>query len=273
MRFGGPVIALSLFAAAAARGESITWVTDAQPVPHSSETIDSVDLAFLTSHLPGFTHHVVHVSTARANHELEHGSGVCKVNVLVTPERQRFAVFSARHIFLPGYRLITRRDKLAALGPALVKGEVDLDKLAALPGVTGGYTHMRHYDTPIADFTQAHDGNGITSVLVNGLLFNLIQADRIDYAFVLPMDVFFYTNRTAREKLAVLPIRGGTARAEAGVACSSDQSGKNVIHAVDELLADDSHWAEFVEPFRKWAAPEDFAALLASRPSDMNRVP
>jgi len=238
-------------------------VTDAQPVPHSNETIDSGGLAFLTSRLPAFTHHVVRVSTARANHELEHGSGVCRVGALITPERRRFATFSARHIVLPGYHLVTRKEKLAELGPALVKGEVDLDRLGALPGVTGGYTHMRHYDAPIADFTQAHDGSGVTSVLVNGLLFNLIQAERIDYAFVLPMDVFFYTDQAAREKLAILPIRGGMARAEAGVACSSDQSGKNVIRAVDALLADDAAWAEFVEPFKKWVPPEDFAVLLA----------
>ena len=263
MRFGGLVFALSLLAAGAARAESITWVTDTQPVPHSSETIDSAELAFLTSHLPGFTHHIVRVSTARANHELQHGSGVCKVGVLVTPERQKFATFSARRIILPGFHLVTRKDKLAALGPAMVKGEVDLEKLGALPGVTGGYTHMRHYDTPIADFNQAHDGNGLTSVLVNGLLFNLIQAERIDYAFVLPMDVYFYTDQAAREKLAVLPIRGGVTRAEAGVACSSDQSGRNVIAAIDALLADDSRWAEFVEPFKQWTSPEDFAVLLA----------
>jgi uncharacterized protein (TIGR02285 family) len=259
-----------LLVASAAWAEDITWVTSAQSVPQSSETMDSGELAFLTSHLPSFNHHIVRVSAARAYHELEHGSGVCKIGVLVTPERQRFAAFSARHMMLPGYRLVIRKERMAALAPAIVKGEVDLDKLGGLPGIAGGYTHLRHYDAPIADFTQAHDGSGMTSVVANGLLFNLIQAERIDYAFVLPMDVFFYTDQTAREKLAVLPIKGPIARAEAGVACSSDQSGKDVIHAIDGLLADDAAWAEFVEPFKKWVPPEDFAVLLASRPSNSN---
>ena len=266
LRFRRLAIVFSLLAAQAARAENITWVTDARQVPHFAETIDSGQLAFLTAHLSSFTHHVARVSTARATHELEHGTGVCTVAMLVTPERQRFAVFSSRRIVLPGYRLIVRKDRLAALAPAIIKGEVDLDRLGALPGVAGGYTHLRHYDGTIPDFITAHDGAGVTSVVANALLFNLIQAERIDYAFALPMDVFFYSDEAARQKLAILPIKGAGAKAEAGVGCSSDQSGRNVIRAVDELLADDARWAEFVEPFRKWVPPEDFAVLLAGHP-------
>ena len=256
-----------MLAAGAARAESITWVTDAQPVPHSTETIDSFQLAFLTSHLPSFTHHVVRVSTARAYHELEHGGGVCKIGVLVTAERQKFATFTARRMVLPGYHLVVRKEKVPALAPAMVKGEVDLDKLGTLIGVTGGYTHLRHYDGSITSFIQTHDGGSVTSVVANALLFNLMLAERIDYAFVLPMDVFFYSDEPAQQKLTVLPIRGAISRAEAGVACSSDQSGKDVVREIDAIFADDARWAEFVEPFRKWVPPEDYATLLAGRPS------
>jgi uncharacterized protein (TIGR02285 family) len=235
--------------------------------------MDSGELSFLTSHLPSFTHHVVRVSTARAYHELEHGSGVCKVGVLVSPERQRFATFSARHMALPGYHMVVRKERMSVLTPAIVKGEVDLDKLAALPGVTGGYTHLRHYDAAIADFTQARDGMGVTSVVATPLLFNLMQAERLDYAFVLPMDIYFYTDEATRQKLAILPIKGANAWAEAGVACSSDQSGKDVIQAIDALFADDSRWAEFVEPLHKWLPAENYPTLLSGRPSNMDRVP
>jgi len=273
LRFGGLVLVFALFAAEAAWAENITWVTSAQPVPNSGETMDSGQLVYLTSHLPSFTHHVVRVSTARAYHELEHGGGVCKVGVLLSPERQRFATFAVRHMMLPGFQLLVRKERVAALAPAVVKGEVALDKLAALPGEMGAYTHLRHYDSAIADFIQAHDGSSLTNVVATPLLFNLMQAERIDYAFVLPMDVYFYSDQAAREKLAVLPIKGATPWAEASVACSSDQSGKDVIRAVDALLADDGRWAEFVEPLRKWTPPEQYPALLAGHPSNMNGVP
>jgi uncharacterized protein (TIGR02285 family) len=262
-----------LLVASAAWAEDITWVTSAQSVPQSSETMDSGELAFLTSHLPSFNHHIVRVSAARAYHELEHGSGVCKIGVLVTPERQRFAAFSARHMMLPGYRLVIRKERMAALAPAIVKGEVDLDKLAALPGVMGGYTHLRHYDSSIADFVGAHDGGSVINVVATPLLFNLMQAERLDYAFVLPVDVYFYSDEAAREKLEVLPIKGSPPWAEAGIACSSDQSGKNVIRAIDALFADDARWAEYVEPLRKWTPPESYATLLTGRPSNVNGVP
>lgn len=274
MRFRGLVLVFVLLAAAAARAEAITWVTDAQPVSHSVETMDSGQLAYLTAHLTSFSHHVVRASTARAYHELEHGPAVCKNAVLVTPDRQRFAVFSARHMVLPGYHLLVRKERLAALAPAMVDGEVDLDRLGALKMVTGGYTRLRHYDGPIPDFVQAHDGAAVTGVTANALLFNLLQAERIDYAFVLPMDVYFYAEAAQRQKLAVLPIKGAVHLAEAGVACSSDPVGKEVIRAVDTLLADDQHWAEFLEPMREWMPAETFAAMLsAGRPSNMDRVP
>lgn len=248
-------------------------MTDAQAPAHSAETIDSAELAFLTSNLPSFVHHIVRVSTARAYHELEHGAGVCKIGVLVTPERQRFAVFATRRFVLPGYHLVVRKDRLPALAPAIVKGEVDLDRLGALTGVMGAYTRLRHYDGAIPDFVAGHDGGLLSGVTANALLFNLIQAERIDYAFALPMDVFFYSDEQAREKLAILPIKGAGARAEGGVACSSDQSGRDAIRAIDAFLADDAHWAEFIEPYRKWVPPEDFATLLTGRPSNVDRVP
>lgn len=232
----------------------------------------------MTANLPSFVHHIIRVSTARAYHELEHGSGVCKIGVLVTPERQKYAVFAIRRFYLPGYRLVVRKDRLAALAPAIVKGEVDLDRLGTLTAMTGAYTRLRHYDGAIPDFITAHDGSTLSGVTANALLFNLIQAERIDYAFALPMDAFFYSDEAARQKLAVLPIKGAGLRAEGGVACSSDQSGRDAIRAIDALLADEAHWAEFIEPYRRWVPPEEFAALLAGHvptapPSDVNRVP
>jgi len=273
LRFGGLALALSLLAAEAARADSITWVTSAQPVSHLNETQDSAQLSFLTAHLPAFTHHIVKVSPARAYHELEHGSGVCKVGVLLTPERQHYAAFSERHMLLPGYHLMVRKDRAAALAPAIVKGEIDLDRLGGLTGLAGGYTHQRHYDAPITDFTRAHDGSGVSSVVATGLLFNLMQAERLDYAFVLPMDVFFYTDEAARRKLTLLRVKGAPPSVDAGVACSSDPSGQKAILAIDTLLANDARWAEFVEPLRKWIPPEDFPVLLAGHSSDMDRVP
>ena len=257
----------------AAHAESITWVTSAQPVPQSTDTLDSGQLAFVISHLPDFTHHIVRVSTARAYHELEHGSGVCKVGVLLTPDRQRYATFASRHMALPGFQLVVRKDRLAALGPAMVKGEVDLDRLGTLPGVAGGYTHQRHYDASIAKFIQAQDGATVTSLVGTALLFNLMQAERIDYAFILPMDLYFYADDAAREKLTLLPIKGVSRYAEASVACSSDQSGKDAIRAIDTLLADDARWAAFVQPLRKWIPPGSDQLLLAGRPSNVDRVP
>ncbi len=274
MRFGGYVLVFALAAAQAARAEDITWVTDAQPVPHSSETQDSVQLSFLISHLKSFSHHIVKVSPARAYHELEHGPGVCKVGVLLSADRKRYAAFTARHMVLPGYHLVVRKDRMAALAPAIAKGEVDLDRLAGLRGVVGGYTHVRHYDGPIADFIQARDGSDLDSVVATNLLFNLMAVERIDYAFALPLDLYFYSDEAARQKLVLLPIKGATPWAEAGVACTGDQAGKDVIHSLDTLFAEDARWAEFIEPLRKWVPPDNYPTLLAGHlPSNVNSVP
>ncbi len=273
VRFGGLVLVFALFAASAARGEDITWVTSAQSMPQFSDTQDSGQLSFLTTHLPRFTHHVVRVSTARAYHELEHGSGVCKVGVLLSPERERYATFAARHLLLPGFRLVVRKDRLPALSAAMSKGEVDLERLVGESALKGGYTRSRHFDAPITDFLQARDASTMENVVATFQLFNLLQAERLDFAFILPMDLYFYTTPEARDKLVLLPIGGVAPVIEAAVACSSDQSGKNAIRDIDALLADDARWAELVEPLRKWMPPESFPQLLAGRPANAPAPP
>ncbi|HMA51497.1 MAG TPA: hypothetical protein VKP60_17180, partial [Magnetospirillaceae bacterium] len=71
----------------------------------AKETMGSAQLAYLTTHLAGFSHHIVKVSSARAVHELEQGHGVCTTDIVVTPEREKILIFSKRRVPQPGFRL------------------------------------------------------------------------------------------------------------------------------------------------------------------------
>ena len=252
------------------RGEDITWVTSAQRGEQTSETPDAGQMDYLIGHLPKFTHHKISVSTARAYYELQHGPGVCKVGVLVSPERLAYAAFTSRRLVQPGFRLLVRKDRQPAFSKLLdAKGKIDLDKLSAAP-LTGAYTRSRHYGDAIDGFIERR-GAGIDNVVATFQLFNLMQAGRLDYAFVMPTDLYFYSDEAARRTLALLPIKGVAPTAEAGVACTPDASGRAVIAAVDTLLADESNWAAFVEPMRKWVPPADYPMLLGR--SNVDRVP
>ncbi len=255
-----------------AQGQEVTWVSSAPlAVPQGEETMDSRQIDFLIRHLPKFTHHIVRVSPARSLYDLRHGEAMCTVGVLVTPERETAMLFAARRMVLPSFRLMVPRDRLSSWAAALTPGgEIDLDKIEG--SAIGGYTNSRNYDPAIADFIQRRGGKGMESMVATFQLFNLMQANRIDFAFVMPPDLYFYGPKQDRQQLALLPIKSVVPTSDASVACTRDETGRSVIKAIDALMADETHWAEFVEPFRNWVPPEDFIRLLGTR-LNVDRVP
>lgn len=267
MRWARLYLILGLLAPMApGRAEIITWMTSDPPYADAKETMGSAQLAYLTTHLSGFSHRVVKVSASRAVHELEHGPGVCTTDIVVTPERRKFLIFAKRQMPQPGFRLLVRKDRAAALAPAINgKGEVDLAKLGELPTLTGGYTNSRHYGPAISRFIDRYGAGRLSGEVATFQIINLLQNQRIDYAFVLPMDFYFYVDEAARGQTVLLPVAGETRKILVGIACSSDSAGRSVIRAIDALLGDDSHWADYVEALRKWNSPEDFEALRNAR--------
>lgn len=246
------------------RGETINWLTSDPAYPGSKETMSSGQLAFLTTHLPHFSHHIEKVSAARAVHELQHGAGVCTTDIVVTPEREKFLVFASRHMGLPGFRLLIRKDRMGTLAPAINgRGDVDLAKMKDITGLVGGYTNSRHYGPAISDFIQQHGPEGLDGEVATFQIFNLLQAGRIDFAFVMPMDFYFYLPEEQRQDTVLLPVIGETPAIDVAVACSADPAGRALIRDIDSLLANEARWADYVEPLRKWTSPEDFEILRA----------
>lgn len=267
MRFARLCLILGLLAPVSpGQAETITWLTTDPPYPEAKETMGSGQLAFLMGHLPGFSQRMLKVSSARAMHELQHGAGLCITDLLVTPERERTLAFAKRRMTLAGFRLMVRKDRLGALAPALNgKGDVDLTKLEEIPNLSGGYTNSRHFGPAIAGFIQRRGTNGLDGEVATFQLFNLMAAGRIDFAFVLPMDFYFYLPEDQRQDKVLLPVMGENPGAAAGIACSGDPAGRAVIAAIDTLLADDDRWAGYIESLRKWMSPEDFETLRQSR--------
>ena len=274
MRFARVCLILAFLAPVSpGRAESVTWMVSDPTYADTKETMSSGQLAFLTGHLPDFSHHTVKVSASRAVHELQHGSAVCTTDVLVTPEREQYLVFARRRMELPGFRLMIREDRLGVLAPAINgSGNVDLAKLQEIPNLSGGYTNSRHYGHAISEFIQRRGSEGLDGEVATFQLFNLLAAGRIDFAFVMPMDFYFYLSEGQRRQTTLLPVMGETPVTAVTVACSADPIGRDVIHAIDMLLTNDAHWAEYIEPLRKWVAPEDFDALRTSG-SNVNGVP
>jgi uncharacterized protein (TIGR02285 family) len=247
------------------RAQSVAWVSSAPPMfADGDETMDSGQIDYLIRSLPQFTHHISRVSAARSLYDLQHGEGMCSVGILVTPERESFTVFTRRRMALPNVRLMVTRERLADWKAMLTpKGEVDLQKVG--DSLTGGFTNSRHYDPVIADFIQQRGGQHMESLVATFQLFNLLQAGRIDFAFVMPPDLFFYGAKLDRKNLVLLPVKGVAPTSDAGVACTQDETGRAVVKAIDTWLADDGHWAEFVEPYRAWVPAEDYVRIVGGR--------
>jgi len=245
------------------RSEVVTWISTDPVYAEAKETTGSGQLIYLTSHLPNFSHRVIKASDARAIHELKSGAGVCNTNMFVTPEREKLFTFAKRRMALPGFRLLARRGGLAALSPAVnAKGEVDLDKLERLPGLTGAYTHSRQYGPAISAYIKRAPA-GLNVEVANLQLFNLVETGRVDFAFVVPMDYYYFIPEQQRGAVVLLRVAGEAPVSHAAVACSNDALGRSVIQAIDTLLSDDSQWVTYVEPLRQWLPPEDFEILRA----------
>src|SRR5579859_6923281 len=107
------------------QGEDVTWILAEFPPLFVNEPAlagqgyGEKQLKFLTSRLPDFHHAILNGTGSRLWHEIERRDGVCTLSVAKLPEREKFAVFSARSFWGTTNQVIVRTDRLAKMTPFL----------------------------------------------------------------------------------------------------------------------------------------------------------
>lgn len=229
------------------------------------------ELRYLTSHLPQFQHTILYATTSRVWHEMEHRDGICVISVAKLPEREKFAVFSARPVYGATNNVIVRTDKLAGFQPFLDKnGHIDLDRLAADSHLVGAYSDGASYGPVIDAFIR--DPARKTPLELTPHMrvpLSLLDKDRLDFVFGYYMEMAYYRRTHERSSaFTALPTSPEPLRQDSYIACSDGPRGREVIAAIDTLLASDDAMLAYVENLRGWYSPADFeiARKLAQSP-------
>lgn len=256
-------------AAGAARAEDVTWILPEFPPAfirgpfRTGEGYGDRQLEFLIAHLPAFNHTTLSASANRIWHEMELRDGVCTLSVARLPKREKIAKFSARSFWTTANQVIVRTGRLADFAPFLApSGAIDLGRLAASNRLRGAYSDNTSYGTSIDAFI--HDAARWTPLeLVPHLRMPLALLDkgRVDFVFGYYMEMSYYRQRDRLgDDFTALPTLPEPVRQDGYVACSNQPVGREVIAAIDALLASDEAMQAYIEPLRDWYSPADFEA-------------
>jgi len=264
------VVALGLaagLAPAAAQPPLITWMqADTPPFhigegPLAGQGVKDRQYQFLSQHLPRFQHRQMIASVARNWYDLEHSDGICIIGVARTPEREKYTLFSERQLTGYGSRIIVRRDGAAKFKEFLDShGAVDLSKLARSDALVGGFVAALHYGDSITAFIgDEHRIARLDKFVTPPQLFNVLNAGRLDYVFGQPVEAAYFSRQHGMKAsdLVALQIAGGAQGGGLSVGCSNGLLGRQVIQAIDRLLADDRLWRDYTAPYNDWTLEQN----------------
>ncbi len=271
-------IILALFATAAA-AEDVLWILPEFPPAfingpfRAGQGYGDRQLDFLTDRLPQFKHIRVGATGTRLWHEIGRRDGICTLAAARLPDREKIAVFSARSFHGASNQIIVRTDRLSDFQPYLDKsGALDLPLLAAENRLRGAYTETFSYGTVIDAFVR-DPGRKTPLQKVQHLRMplSLLDKGRVDFVFGYYMEMSYYRQLDRLgDNFTALPIIPEMAPLGGHIACSNGPLGREVIAAIDALLASNEAMLAYVEPLRDWYSPADFEAARKAAQSAGN---
>jgi uncharacterized protein (TIGR02285 family) len=262
---------VAVLAARAAPAETVTWMLgELPPLVVTEGTLagqgaGQIGFRMLSERLGQFSWRIEHASALRILYEIERRDGICSFGFAKLPEREGKMVFGIRPMVVPGFGVILREDRLPEFQRVLDRnGAVDLSLLGQAEGMTGGYVRARPHFDGVKRFIEAHPSSLVADDAVK--LFRQLQARHIDFLFGLRDETnYFAALLGQRDRFAALPIAGTDQFGLAYMVCSNGPLGRKAMAALDDYLADDRHWAEFMAPWQQWLAPGDYTAALKSQ--------
>lgn len=260
------------FAASASAAElnEVTWILPEFPPFFITEPAlqgqgyGDGELRYLTGHLTQFHHAVLYATPVRLWHEMEHRDAVCTISAAKLPEREAFALFSARATLGTTNDVIVRSDRLARFQPFLDKnGHIDLNRLAADTTLTGSYSSGSSYGPVIDSFIK--NPNRKTPLEQSPhmrLPLSLVDKGRLDFVFGYYMEMAYYRRtHPGSADFTSLPTTPEPQRQDGYVVCSKGPRGREIIAAIDALLAPNEAMLDYVENLRSWYSPSEMEAV------------
>lgn len=194
-------------------------------------------------------------TVSRTWYEIEHHPVSCTTGALKTPEREAYALFSARPAMVPNYQIIIRADIARRMAPFLnPSGKIELARLAEQSQLVGGQIASRVYPGPLGDMLSSSGHRWrIEKISETPLLINLLRSNRIDFFFLSPVELAYYREALGGDDRWIgIPIEGLPSHVEIYTACSKTDAGAEIIAHVDEILSHDDQFAKVTSVLSSW---------------------
>lgn len=275
-RGGGRLVVLSVLAAlgagpGVARAEvpagRVIWMhSNFPPVsisqgPQRGQGIGDRMRQWLRDRLPGFAHETVMVETFEFIPYWRRalaGEACCTVDAFRTPQRAEVTVASRPILMVAPVELVLEEARLDAIRPALdAAGRVDLaalfDRTAMVLGVIDGRAYAPAIDPVLALQVPARRvvARGGANQM-QGLL-DMLRMQRVDAVFGYGFEIAWLRRpNESAGRFRALPVAGMPGLIPSSLRCSRTDVGRQVVAAVDALVAAGELRPVFAEHFAAW---------------------
>ena len=261
---------LTAFAQAEAiKRETVFWyISDFPPAyiltgPSQGQGMGDRRIQILAKRMPEFRHEIVVAPQSRFMEMVKAKSNVCNAGLLKTPERETFMEFSAVPYgeALPN-GIITTRKRLDLFMPFLNnQGELRLDDFLASGKSRLGIIASRSFGAGIDAVLKKYAQRASivpSSDHLSSRLMKLSNQNEFDAVIAYPTELLYLTRELGldEKEFVFLPVAEEPQLTGAFIACSKSEFGKEVMAAINRLLADPVVQREIAAAYRAWL-PKD----------------
>ena len=225
---------------------------------HKGQGFIQKTLQLIIERMPEYQHKMPITTLARAISNLKAGHNVCHPALYITPEREKYMVFSNASMLNPKNRVVAKPDTIK---PFLENGQVDLAKILQQNTLIFGHVQNRSYGAAIDNIFKNHKRSKnylpIENIDLNRV-FKMIERDRVDISIVYPLEVQHYKekNLLSSGQLTAYPIANVAPYNTGSIACPKNAWGRKVIQQINTILKELKPTAAYQDALTTWRESE-----------------
>lgn len=216
-------------------------------------------LPLLIEQMPEYDHSIVRVNRARGLQMLQESPFACDPTLLWTPERAKYARFSAPTFSALSSGVVVRKQASSSVEPFVADQQIDLKSLLAKGELKLGIVAQRSYSAQVDDILRQLPDSALSRHYGNEATANLLQMQQLG-RLQLVLGYWHEVRYLIQQQggnladYAFYPIQGVDKYQPFHVACSDTPLGREAISHIDLLLPALRHdtlpglYARWLEP-------------------------
>jgi len=225
---------------------------------HKGQGFVQKTLQMIIERMPEYQHEMPITTLARAISDIKAGQKACHPALYITPEREKYMVFSNASMLNPKNRIVAKPETIT---PFLENGQVNLEKILQQDSLIFGHVQNRSYGNAIDDIVKKHNQTKnfvpIENIDLNRV-FKMIERERVDISIVYPFEIQHYLNNNSLSsgQLAAYPIANIAAYNTGSIACPKNAWGKKIVEQINTILKEIKPTAEYQHAVTTWRESE-----------------